>query len=92
MHTRSAKNKVTGKFTVTVFDWNGAECFRGEFENMVVAELAAQREERAMTLRMQQAPAGQSAARYVDAMENDAPLSLDEIFISDDDLLRELGA
>jgi len=77
MHTRSAKNKITGKFTVVVTDWDGVECFRGEFENMVVADLAAEREERAMTLRMQ----------------NPQPaLSLDEILMSDDDLLRELGA
>ena len=78
MHTRSAKSKITGKFTVTVWDWNGAECFRGEFSDMIAADLAAQREERAMTLRMQ-APALPA-------------LTMDEILMSDDDLLRELEA
>lgn len=53
MHTRSAKSKITGKFTVVVTDWNGAECFRGEFDDMHEADRAAEREERAMTLRMQ---------------------------------------
>jgi hypothetical protein len=91
MHTRSTKNKVTGKFTVTVTDWNGVECFRSEFADVIDAERAAQREERAMMLRMQQTSSGQSAARYFDTVENDA-LSLDEILMSDDDLLRELGA
>ena len=77
MHTRSAKSKTTGMHTVVVTDWNGVECFRGEFANAVVADLAAEREERAMTLRMQ--------------MPADT-LSLDEILMSDDELLRELGA
>jgi hypothetical protein len=59
MHTRSAKNKVTGKFTVTVTDWNGVECFRGEFDDMHEADMVAAREERMMTLRMQMpAPTG----------------------------------
>jgi len=75
MHTRSAKNKVTGKFTVTVFDWNGVECYRGDFDTMQDADRAAQQEERAMTTRMQ-APA--------------ASLSLNEILMSDDELLAEL--
>jgi hypothetical protein len=88
MHTRSAKSKITGKFTVTVSDWNGIECFRGEFVDMLDADLAASREERAMTLRMQQTPDVQSARRYFDTMES----SLDEILITDDELLRELGA
>lgn len=56
MHTRSAKNKVTGKFTVTVWDWDGTECFRGEFDDMRTADQAAEREERAMTLHMQMPP------------------------------------
>lgn len=92
MHTRSAKNKITGKFTVTVIDWNGVECFRGEFANMIDAERAAQREERAMTMRMQATPQAQSSQRYMDAIESDVPLSLDDILMSDDELLRELGA
>jgi hypothetical protein len=53
MHTRSAKSKITGKFTVTVIDWNGVECFHGEFDDMREADQAATREERAMMLRMQ---------------------------------------
>lgn len=77
MHIRSAKNKITGKFTVTVFDWNGAECFRGEFDNVNDADRAAEREERCMTLRMQ--------------MPADAPKSIDDILMSDDDLLKALA-
>lgn len=76
MHTRSAQNKITGKFTVTVWDWNGTECFQGAFDSMHEADRAAEREERAMTLRMQ-AP--------VEA------LTLDEIMMSDDELLAELS-
>lgn len=75
MHTRSL-NKVTGKFTVTVWDWNGAECFREEFATAREADLAGQREERAMTLRM--------SARA------EAPLTLEEILMSDDELLAAL--
>lgn len=75
MHTRSARNKITGKFTVTVIDWNGIECFRGEFDNMADADRAATHEERAMTIRMQ-TPA-------------DAP-TLDDILMSDDELLAAL--
>ncbi|KRQ11896.1 hypothetical protein AOQ73_05675 [Bradyrhizobium pachyrhizi] len=78
MHTRSAKNKETGKFTVTVWDWNGVECFRGEFSDVIEADLAAQREERVMTLRMQQTPAAQSSRRYSETMEAE-PLTIDEI-------------
>ena len=75
MHIRNSKSKITGKFTVTVWDWNGAECFRGEFDSHHEADRAAEREERAMTLRMiNQQPA----------------LTMDEIMMSDDDLLREL--
>lgn len=77
MHTRSAKNKETGKFTVVVTDWNGVECFRGEFDDMFEADAVAYREERAMTLRMQ------SGAPLVHG-------DFDEM--SDDDLLAALGA
>lgn len=76
MHTRSAKNKITGKFTVVVTDWNGTECFRGEFDDMNEADRAAESEERAMTGRMQM---------------QDAPISLNEILMSDDELLVELA-
>lgn len=82
MHTRSAKNKLTGKFTVTVWDWNGVECFRGEFDDVIDADRAAQREERAMTLRMTQTPNGESARRYFDSIEDE---------MSDDDLLNLLS-
>lgn len=75
MHTRSAKSKVTGKFTVVVIDWNGAEYFRGEFDTLQAADEAAAYQERAMTYQMQ-APGE----------------TLDEILMSDDELLRELGA
>jgi hypothetical protein len=85
MHTRSTKSKITGKFTVTVIDWNGVECFRGEFADVIDAERAAAREERAMTLRMQQTADGQGAARYFDAMEADDTMT-------DDELLAALGA
>jgi hypothetical protein len=77
MHTRSAKSKITGKFTVAVIDWNGIECFRGEFDTLVEADQAAAMQERSMTARMQ---APQQA------------LTIDEIMMSDDDLLRELTA
>ncbi len=72
MHTRSAKNKVTGKFTVTVWDWNGAVCFRGEFDDMHDADRAAEREERAMTLRAQ---APQSLDEIFAEMDDDALLA-----------------
>lgn len=85
MHTRSAKNKITGKFTVTVTDWNGAECFRGEFADVIEAERAASREERTMTLRMQATPDGQSAVRYFDAIDAGDDMT-------DDELLAALGA
>ena len=77
MHTRSAKNKDTGKFTVTVFDWHGAVSFRGEFSDLHEADRAAEREERAMTLRMQ--------------MPEHAPKSIDDILMSDDELLKALA-
>jgi hypothetical protein len=75
MHTRSAKSKITGKFTVTVSDWTGVECFRGEFDNLADADRAAAHEERAMTIRMQ----------------TPAPQSLDDILMSDDELLAALS-
>lgn len=78
MHTRSAKSKVTGKFTVTVIGWDGVECFKGEFDTMQEADAAAAREERAAMLRTQ-APA---QAVYA--------CSLDDILMSDDELLAEL--
>ena len=76
MHTRSAKNKITGKFMVTVTDWNGVECYQGHFDTMHDADQAAEREERSVTVRMQ---------------SGDNVLNLDEILMSDDELLAELG-
>ncbi len=77
MHTRSAMSKITGKFTATVIDWNGIEFWKAEFDTAHEADRAAEHQERVMTLRMQ---------------TPDAPKSLDEIFMSDDELLRELEA
>jgi hypothetical protein len=79
MHTRSSQNKTTGKFTVTVWDWNGVECFRGEFTDVIDADRAAQREERTMTLRMQETPDGHSARRYFETIEDDNSISDDEL-------------
>jgi hypothetical protein len=78
MHTRSAKNKTTGLFAVLCWDWNGAEFFRGQFASVQEADHAAADAERRMTLAMQR-PAS-------------APLSLDEILMSDDELLAALTA
>lgn len=77
MHTRSAKNKETGLLTVTVWDWNGAVFFQGEFADLAEANAAAANQERLMTLKMQ---AGA------------APLTMDEILMSDDELLAALTA
>ncbi len=78
MHTRSAKNKETGKFTVTVWDWNGAEFFKGEFSDLAQADEAAATQERRMTVKMQAGDA--------------APLTMAELLMSDDELLAELAA
>lgn len=79
MWVRSAKSKETGKMMVVCTDWNGAECFRGEFSDLAEANAAGQDAERRMTLRMQ---AGEAVT----------PLTLDEILMSDDELLAELAA
>lgn len=77
MWNRSAKNKETGKFTVECIDWNGAEFFRGEFDSAQEADRAGEDAERRMTMKMQ--------------IPADAP-TLDEIIMSDDELLAALGA
>lgn len=78
MHNRSAKNNETGKFTVTVWDWNNAEFFKGEFADLAEAIAAATTQERRMTIKMQSGEA--------------APLTLAELLMSDDELLAELTA
>lgn len=78
MNTRSAKNKATGLFTVVVTDWNGAEFFKGKFATVQEANEAAATNERRMTVAMQSGEV--------------APLSLDEILMSDDEILAELQA
>lgn len=50
MHTRSAKDKITGKFTVTVWDFDGNVYFKGEFDNVAEADRAAEEAERRMTM------------------------------------------
>ena len=75
MHTRSAKSKDTGLFTVTVWDWKGAEYFRGEFADLAQAELAAATHERQMTMKMMAGDA--------------APLTLDDL-LTDDELVAAL--
>lgn len=75
MWTRSAKSKETGLFTVVCTDWNGDEFFCGEFVDGVDANHAGEDAERRMTMKMQ--------------MPADA-LTLDELMMSDDELLAEL--
>lgn len=76
MHIRSAKDKKTGVFTVTVWAWNGAEFFKGCFFDLAEAEAAAHTQERHMTI----------------AMQSGAPaLTMAEILMSDDELLAELA-
>lgn len=50
MHTRSAKDKITGKFTVTVWDFDGNVYFTGEFDDMAEADRVAAEKEREVTL------------------------------------------
>lgn len=78
MHTRSARNKETGLFTVECFDWNGNLFFQGQFADMHEADRAGADAERRMTLMMQAGPR----------------TALDDILdqMDDDELLAELGA
>ena len=80
MWNRSAANKETGLMTVVCTDWNGNEFFRGEFADLAEANQAGAHAER----------------RMMDAMlapaEENALESILDGFMSDDDLLRELGA
>lgn len=78
MHTRSAKSKETGLFTVIVWDWNGRQVFQGDFATIQEADAAAAAQERAVTLR------GLTP-------EDLQPLTLAELLMSDDELLRELS-
>lgn len=77
MHTRSARNKETGQFHVQVTDWNGKQFAEGWFSELHKADQFAAEQERRMTVKMQ---AGDIA-----------PLTMDEIFMSDDELLAELS-
>ena len=77
MHTRSARNKETGQFHVEVTDWNGKQFAEGWFSELSKADQFAADQERRMTLKMQ---AGAQ------------PLTLDEILMTDDELLAALKA
>jgi hypothetical protein len=77
MWNRSAKNKETGKFAVVCTDWNGKEFFKGDFDTVETANAAGQDAERRMTLQMQ---AGTLA-----------PLTAEEIALTDDEILAELS-
>lgn len=79
MHTRSARNKVDGTFSVRVFDWNGALFSDGTFINMREADqFAAEQERKVSTL---------AQAKKVFSVE---PLTLEELLMSDDELLAQL--
>lgn len=78
MHVRSAKSKETGKFTVTVWDYNGVEFFNGEFRDVSEANEAAANQERRMIVAMQS--------------PSQTPLTMAEILMSDEELLAELLA
>lgn len=75
MHTRSARNKETGLFTVVCHDWNGNVFFEGQFADMHEADEAGSDAERRMTISMQQGPAA----------------SLDEVLEELDDIELLLG-
>lgn len=77
MHTRSARNKENGQFHVEVTDWNGKQFAEGWFSELAAADRFAAEQERLMTLNMQ---AGAE------------PLTLDEILMSDDELMAALKA
>ena len=57
MHTRSARNKDTGLFTVECHDWNGNLFFTGQYADMREADEAGSDAERRMTIMMQAGPA-----------------------------------
>lgn len=77
MHTRSARNKETGQFHVEVTDWNGRQFAEGWFSELQKAEAFGAEQERRMTLKMMAGP---------------APLTLDEILMTDDELMAALKA
>jgi hypothetical protein len=74
MHTRSARNKETGTMKVEVFDYNGKLFAAGDFHNICLANDFAAASERRMMV----------------AMNAPEALTLDEILMSDDELLAEL--
>jgi len=76
MWTRSAKDKVTGLMTVTVWDYDGAVFFEGQFADFYEAEEAGKVHERLVT----------NGAKACDLM------TLDDILaeMDDDELLAEL--
>ena len=51
--TRSAKNKETGMFKVTVYDYEGNLFFEGEFSDVTEANKAGETNERRMMQAMQ---------------------------------------
>lgn len=55
MWTRSAQNKITGKFRVTCTDYNGEVFYTAEFDSAADADRAGESAERRMTLAMQAA-------------------------------------
>lgn len=66
MWTRSAANKITGKFSVTCTDWNGAQFFKGEFDTAQEADRAGEDAEYRMTIAMQAGPSTASKSDLTD--------------------------
>lgn len=79
MHTRSARNKVDGTFRVQVFDWTGKLFSDGTFTDMREADQFAAEQERKVALLGQ--------AKNVVGRDE---LTLEEILMSDDELLARL--
>lgn len=75
MHTRSARNRETGLFTVVCHDWNGNVFFEGQFADMQEADDAGADAERRMTVSMQRG----------------AEMTVDELFEELDDMELLLG-
>lgn len=81
MHTRSARNKVDGTFSVKVWDWRGNLFAEGIFTDMRQADQFAADKERLLSVRNQ-----------AEKIFSPEPLTMDEILMSDDELLAELRA
>lgn len=79
MHTRSARNKVDGTLYVRVFDWNGDLFSDGTFINMREADQFVAEQERKVSMLAQ--------AKKVFSAE---PLTLEELLMSDNELLARL--